>query len=103
MKFAILLSAAAMASPAFAGNPQSTGLTHTLAVHHEARNTVTLSNANGACLQAAADRAAGLPGLRKVVVSGDALRATFASADRAAEASHELNAAAQTCTLASAR
>ncbi|WP_269714932.1 hypothetical protein [Caulobacter sp. NIBR2454] len=59
MKLAAFLTLAALtaAAPALANNPQSTGLTHTVAVSKKARLIAKASVADTACAKAGVDKA----------------------------------------------
>jgi hypothetical protein len=85
--FAALAALALSAGPAVAG-PQGHGLWLTEAVAREAAATVTVTvrHRNTACLGVAAEKLSAQPGVRKVAVSGAALRVTYPTAAQAASA-----------------
>lgn len=89
----VALTAAGVAGTAAAGNPQSTGLTHTQAVARQARATLVVVHNDAACLQTAARSVSAMPGLQTVTVRDGAMQATFANPLRAAEARGDVDAA----------
>lgn len=93
MKTVLALAIVMLATPALAGNPQSTGLTHTLAA---AQASVAIKHQNASCLHAGGRAAEAMPGLVHVAVQGGALRAQFDSRERAAQAQPKLHATIST-------